>query len=220
MAGPPPRDGAACQWGARPHTVKVQYPDRGLSKRGAPAPVPSVRPVRPYPRYAGTFGKTFHPYRHRGRGEARPESYPPVPLCRLSHPGRLHSRRGCQRGDWVLGCGQVHEGCAELWRQALAKLLSMIVRCHYLYKHLFIRPSIEDVVKRYNEKHHPKLGTAGAAAGAELAAADGPTTAAAVAQAAAAAALAAGADPAAATAAALAAGAAAAPGAGAGASPL
>jgi hypothetical protein len=101
-----------------------------------------------------------------------------------------------------------------------AKLLSMIVRCHYLYKYWFIRPSIEDVVKRYNEKHHPKLGTAGAAAGAELAAADGPTTAAAVAQAAAAAALAAGADPAAATAAALAAGAAAAPGAGAGASPL
>ena len=58
-----------------------------------------------------------------------------------------------------------------------AKLLSMMVRCHYLYKYWFIRPSIEDVVKRYNEKHHPKLGTAGAAAGAELAAADGPTTA-------------------------------------------
>ena len=56
-----------------------------------------------------------------------------------------------------------------------AKLLSMMVRCHYLYKYWFIRPSIEDVVKRYNEKHHPKLGTAGAAAGAELAAADGPT---------------------------------------------
>ena len=28
-----------------------------------------------------------------------------------------------------------------------AKLLSMMVRCHYLYKYWFIRPSIEDVVK-------------------------------------------------------------------------
>ena len=50
------------RWVARPHTVKVQYPDRGLSRRGAPAPVPSVRPVRPYPRYAGTFGKTNQLY--------------------------------------------------------------------------------------------------------------------------------------------------------------
>ena len=53
-----------------------------------------------------------------------------------------------------------------------AKLLSMMVRCHYLYKYEFIRPSIEAVVKLYNQKHHRRLGTAGAAAGAELAAAE------------------------------------------------
>lgn len=50
------------------------------------------------------------------------------------------------------------------------QLLRMIVRNHTNWQYYFIRPSIEQVVARYNKKHHPNLGTAGAAAGKESAA--------------------------------------------------
>ena len=53
-------------------------------------------------------------------------------------------------------------------------LLRMMVRNHENYKYWFIRPSVEEVVKRYNTHHHPKLGTAGDAAGRELAAEEVP----------------------------------------------
>lgn len=49
-------------------------------------------------------------------------------------------------------------------------LLRMMVRCHVNYGYWFLRPTIEEVVARYNQKHHPNRGSAGTAAGAELAA--------------------------------------------------
>ena len=36
-----------------------------------------------------------------------------------------------------------------------AKLLRMMVRCHTNYGYWFLRPTIEEVVARYNQKHHP-----------------------------------------------------------------
>ena len=54
-----------------------------------------------------------------------------------------------------------------------ATLLRMMVRCNVNYQYWFIRPTLAEVIARYNLKHHPKLGSAGTAAGVELAAARG-----------------------------------------------
>jgi hypothetical protein len=52
----------------------------------------------------------------------------------------------------------------------------MMVRNHENYKYFFIRPTTKQVVARYNKKFHTSLGTAGEAAGSEVAAAQ-PTAA-------------------------------------------
>ena len=136
------------------------------------------------------------------------------------HYGVYLTQVGCIRSA-AASVETVFSGAGKFMDEAPgtgAKLLRGIVRCHHLYKYKFIRPSIPAAVARYNQKHHPRLGTAGAAAGAEVAAAkaaaeqpavppavvppDAAAAAGAAARAAAAAALAAGADPAAAAAAA------------------
>ena len=38
-----------------------------------------------------------------------------------------------------------------------AVLLRMMVRCHVNYSYSFLRPTIQEVVARYNRKHHANL---------------------------------------------------------------
>ena len=42
-----------------------------------------------------------------------------------------------------------------------AALLRMLVRCHVNYGYWFIRPTIAEVIARYNQKHHPERKPAG-----------------------------------------------------------
>ena len=218
----------------------------GSAGRGAPVPVPKVRPGRPYPRYAvisvtAVTNTTLLKAKLRtcafrnslpSAGSKYVQGSAENPRFNLHafwvdqkkqlpmHYGVYLTQVGCIRSA-AASVETVFSGAGKFMDEAPgtgAKLLRGIVRCHHLYKYKFIRPSIPAAVARYNQKHHPRLGTAGAAAGAEVAAAkaaaeqpavppavvppDAAAAAGAAARAAAAAALAAGADPAAAAAAA------------------
>jgi len=79
------------------------------------------------------------------------------PLRRLFGRGRLQEVCGRQRRVSVLWRGQVHGRGAVDWRRAVVAQ----VKLHYNWKYLFLRPTMAQIIERYNFKFHESL--AGAA---------------------------------------------------------
>ena len=88
----------------------------------------------------------------------------PSPSC-VDH-GRLHSGHysvyvaevGCKKAA-AANVESVFSGAGKFTQEAKSAghmLLSRMVRLHYNWKYLFLRPTIEEVVKRYLEKFHKK----------------------------------------------------------------
>ena len=88
------------------------------------------------------------------------------------HYGVYMTEVGCIRAA-AASVETVFSGAGKFTQEAPlcgSQLLRMIVRNHTNWQYFFIRPTVKQVVARYNKKHHPNLGTAGAAAGMEAAA--------------------------------------------------
>ena len=88
----------------------------------------------------------------------------PSPSC-VDH-GRLHSGHysvyvaevGCKKAA-AANVESVFSGAGKFTQEAKGAghmLLSRMVRLHYNWKYPFLRPTIEEVVKRYLEKFHKK----------------------------------------------------------------
>ena len=106
----------------------------------------------------------------------------PSPSC-VDH-GRLHSGHysvyvaevGCKKAA-AANVESVFSGAGKFTEEAKSaghRLLSRMVRLHYNWKYPFLRPTIEEVVKRYLEKFHKKEAAAPSPAPQPSATADAP----------------------------------------------
>ena len=50
---------------------------------------------------------------------------------------------------------------AEEAKSAGSQLIQQMGRLHYNWQYEFLRPSVQEIVKRYNQKHHPELVASG-----------------------------------------------------------
>ena len=83
---------------------------------------------------------------------------------------------GCKKAA-AANVESVFSGAGKFTEEAKSAghmLLSRMVRLHYNWKYPFLRPTIEEVVKRYLEKFHKKEAAAPSPAPQPSAAADAP----------------------------------------------
>lgn len=67
---------------------------------------------------------------------------------------------GCKKAA-AANCETVFSGAGKFSKEALSvspKLMERMCKLHYNWKYEFLRPSIDEVVKRYKDKFHHKAG--------------------------------------------------------------